>query len=178
MIRENKKYLMIAYFAGLFLLMIDFVTKYLANNSLILHQRTDTIIKWFSFYLTHNTGYHYIFGDIKNHKLWSVFGLVMLTILIFSLTKSVIAEKDKFYKKLYSIILALTLGAGGNVIEILFTKKATDFFLFSPFPWPSNICDQYINTIIYVIMPIMLIKLFLDKKNKKNEIIEENGRTK
>ncbi len=102
----------------------------------------------------------------------------MLTILIFSLTKSVIAEKDKFYKKLYSIILALTLGAGGNVIEILFTKKATDFFLFSPFPWPSNICDQYINTIIYVIMPIMLIKLFLDKKNKKNEIIEENGRTK
>ena len=179
MTRINKKYLTLSYIAGVFLLLIDFVTKYLANQSLIFHQRTDTYFKGLNFYLTHNTGYHYIFGDIKNHKLWSIFGLVMLAILLFSLTKSLLKEENKFYKKLYSIILTLTVGAGGNVLEILFTKKATDFFILHPFPWPSNICDQYINTIIYVIMPIILIRVFLDKKkeNKQQKIIEKNGKT-
>lgn len=172
---ENKKYLIVSYSVGFVLLMIDFITKYFANSILIFQERTDSFFKGLSFFLTHNTGYHYIFGEIKNHQLWSIFGLVMLAILLFSLTSSMIKEKDLFFKKLYAVILMLTVGAGGNVIEILFTHKATDFFVLKPFPWPSNICDQYINAIIYIIMPIMLIRLFLDKLKKKKEILKEDG---
>jgi len=175
MLLENKKYLCVSYCVGFLLLMIDFVTKYVANSRLIFQERTATIFKGLSFFLTHNTGFHYIFGEIKNHKLWSIFGLIMLAILLYSLTSSMIKEKDLFFKKLYAVILMLTVGAGGNVIEILFTHKATDFFVLQPFPWPSNICDQYINAIIYIIMPIMLIRLFMDKLKKKKEMMKEDG---
>jgi len=170
---KNKKYLTTAYLAGSVLLIIDFVVKYFANQQLLFQQRMETGIKWLTFYLTHNTGYHYIFGDIKNHKLWSTFGLVMLIILLISLTHSLIREKDLFFKRIYGVILTLTIGAGGNVLEILFTGKATDFFVLEPFPWPSNICDQYINAIIYIVMPIMVIKLILNRK--KSNQLEENG---
>ena len=163
MTAENKKFLTISYGVGSILLAIDFVVKYLANTLLVFQERTFSGVDWLSFYLTHNTGYHYIFGDIKNHKLWSIFGLLMLGVLLFSLTKSMLSEKNDFYKKLYAVILMLTVGAGGNVIEILITGKATDFFILKPFPWPSNICDQYINGIIYIIMPIMIIRLIMDK---------------
>ncbi len=170
---ENKRYLTTAYLAGAVLLVIDFVVKYIANQTLLFQQRTDTGIKWLSFYLTHNTGYHYIFGEIKNHKLWSIFGLIMLIVLLVSLTRSLLHEKERIYKRIYTVILMLTVGAGGNVLEILFTGKATDFFVLEPFPWPSNICDQYINAIIYIVMPVMLITLFINRKKSKH--LEENG---
>ncbi|MFP4548194.1 MAG: signal peptidase II [Fidelibacterota bacterium] len=170
---ENKRYLTTAYLAGAVLLVIDLVVKYVANQTLLFQQRTDTGIKWLSFYLTHNTGYHYIFGEIKNHKLWSIFGLIMLTVLLVSLTRSLLHEKERIYKRIYTVILMLTAGAGGNVLEILFTGKATDFFVLEPFPWPSNICDQYINAIIYIVMPVMLITLFINRKKSKQ--LEENG---
>ena len=175
MTRENKKYVSLAYGTGIILLLVDFFTKYLANNILKFNERTDSFVSGLSFYLTHNTGYHYIFGEIDNHLLWSLFGLAMLFFLLVSLTISMLKEKDSFFKKLYTVILILTVGAGGNVLEILFTKKATDFFIVKPFPWPSNICDQYINIIIYIIMPIMLIKLLLEKVRKKKETIEKDA---
>lgn len=175
MTHENKKYLILSYTLGTGLLLIDFFTKYLANSILKFHQKTDSFINGLSFYLTHNTGYHYIFGEINNHTLWSIFGLGMLIFLLVSLTMSMLREKDGFFKKLYTVILVLTVGAGGNVLEILVTKKATDFFMVAPFPWPSNICDQYINIIIYVIMPIMLIKLLLDKFKKRKEITNKDA---
>lgn len=170
---KNKKYLTTAYLAGALLLVIDFVVKYVANQQLPFQQRIDTGIKWLSFYLTHNTGYHYIFGEIENHTLWSLFGLAMLIVLLVSLTRSLLHEKAPFYKRIYAVILTLTVGAGGNVLEILYTGKATDFFVLEPFPWPSNICDQYINAIIYIVMPVMIIHLILNRK--KNKQMEENG---
>jgi len=175
MTAENKKFMTISYAVGSLLIIVDFITKYVANSTLVFQERAATGIKWLSLLLTHNTGYHYIFGDIKNHKLWSTFGLLMLCILLFSLTKSMLSEKNSFYKKLYAVILMLTIGAGGNVVEILVTGKATDFFVLEPFPWPSNICDQYINGIIYIIMPIMIIRLIIDKfKTTKENSAETN----
>jgi lipoprotein signal peptidase len=174
MVGKNKKYLVTAGSAGLLLLIIDFVTKNIANNVLIFQKRTDSFISGLSFYLTHNTGYHYIFGEIKNHTLWSIFGLLMLMVLLYSIAQSLRKETDLFFKRLYAVILALTIGAGGNVIEILVTKKATDFFVLHPFPWPSNICDQYINAIIYIILPIMIIKLIVQKVKTRKEVLKEN----
>jgi lipoprotein signal peptidase len=57
----------------------------------------------------------------------------------------------------------------GNVLEILFRGYATDFFIFRPFPWPSNICDQYINAILYIILPVIIIKSIIDHRREKRE---------
>src|SRR6056297_2493868 len=153
---RKKKYFLIAVIIGLILLFIDLQVKSICNNNLPLHERIDTAIPGLDLYLTHNTGYHYIFGKIDNHKLWSLFGLLMGGILITSFTYSLFKEEEQFYVKIYAIVLALTIGAMGNVLEILFTSKATDYFILHPFPWPTNICDQYINAIIYIIIPIVV----------------------
>ena len=167
---KRKKYFIIAVITGLVLLFIDLQVKSICNTRLALHQRVDTAIPGLDLYLTHNTGYHYIFGKIDNHKLWSLFGLVMGLVLMSSFSYSIFKEKDEpFFIKMYAVVLALTIGAMANVIEILFTGKATDYFIFHPFPWPSNICDQYINAIIYIIIPVVFIRYIIKKvKNKAN----------
>jgi lipoprotein signal peptidase len=174
---KRWKYLSIAIITGLVLLFIDLKVKSIANQQLALHQRVDTFIPVLDLYLTHNTGYHYIFGKIDNHQLWSLFGLAMGLILIASFSYSLLKEKTElFFLKIYAVILALTIGAMGNVLEILFSGKATDFFIFHPFPWPSNICDQYINAIIYIIIPVVLIKYIINwirERNKKKEAKQE-----
>ncbi|MCF7885061.1 MAG: signal peptidase II [Candidatus Marinimicrobia bacterium] len=169
--RKRKKYLIIAIIAGLILLYIDLQLKSIVNNSLVRHKPINTFIPVLDLYLTHNTGYHYIFGEIDNHKLWSLFGLVMGLILISSFSYSILKEDiEKFYLRIYAIVLALTIGAMGNVLEIIFTGKATDYFIFHPFPWPSNLCDQYINAIIYIVIPIILIRYIFKKIQDKQKL--------
>ncbi len=169
---EEKKRIIASFIIGFILLNLDFIVKHLANKNLSFQELTTTPIPILNLYLTHNTGYHYIFGEISNHKLWAGFGIVMVIILIISLTRSIIHEKTEFHKNIYAIILMLTIGAAGNVIEILTVGRATDFFMLVPFPWPSNLCDQYINIIIYVMLPIILINTFIEwiktRKNEKN----------
>jgi len=92
-------------------------------------------------------------------------------VLGFSLSRSLIKDKSsRFNTVVLSIILSLMIGASGNVLEVLIKGRATDFFVFHPFPWPSNLCDQYINAIIYFMLPITIIKSFLDwRQSKKNK---------
>jgi len=167
--KSRKKHLSIAVIIGIFLIGVDFFSKFLANKMIPYHTSLDSQIPFLKFYLTHNTGYHYIFGKIDNHLLWALFGLTVGAILIGSMIYSLLKDKlNNFYIKIYSIVLTLTIGAMGNVIEILFTGKATDFFLIRPFPWPTNVCDQYINAILYIILPIILIRhLYIWIKEKK-----------
>ena len=179
--KKRKRYLIIAIIIGLILLFADLQIKKIANQQLPLDRLRKTPVSFVDFYLTHNTGYHYIFGEIKNHKLWSLFGLTMGIILMASISHSILKEKtSKFIISIYTIVLTLTIGAMGNVLEILFTGKATDYFIFHPFPWPSNLCDQYINAIIYIIIPILLVHYIINwfrKKKKTQEVnqINQNG---
>lgn len=174
---KRKKYLIIGAITGLVLIFLDLYIKKVVNVNLTLHRRIDTIIPGLDMYLTHNTGYHYIFGKIDNHKLWSLFGLVMGLILISTFTYSLLKEEaEDFYLKAYAVVLALTIGAMGNVIEILFTGKATDYFILHPFPWPSNLCDQYINAIIYIIIPVVVLRHIIQRlkaKKQKKQINQE-----
>ncbi len=170
-----KKPLFLAYSGGIIFLLIDFITKLLANRLLPFQESVPTFLPFLTFYRTHNIGYHFLFGTISNQKLWAISGIVIVTILTISLTRSILKEKEAgFNLKIMTIILSLMIGAAGNVIEVLVTGKATDFFLFHPFPWPSNLCDQYINAIIYIMLPIMLIKSFVNRrKSKKTDTTPE-----
>lgn len=165
---KRKSILSYAFSGGIILLGIDFLTKYIANLLLPFEKTVSTIFSFLVFYRTYNTGYHFLFGPIKNHFIWALTGLIFVTFLIFSLSKSILKENlDRGNRIIYSVILALTIGAMGNVLEILFRGHATDFFIFRPFPWPSNICDQYINGIIYIVLPIIIIKSIIDHRREK-----------
>jgi lipoprotein signal peptidase len=153
---------------GFILLAIDFITKLLANAQLPFEKVTSTFLPFLMLYRTHNTGYHFIFGIIDNHFVWALTGLVFVIIIIVSLARSLIKDElDRGQRIIYMVILSLTIGAMGNVIEILAAGHATDFFIFKPFPWPSNLCDQYINGILYIILPIMIIKSIIDHRRQK-----------
>ncbi len=168
-------YLIYAAIGGLFLLFIDFITKYLANSRLPFEKLTATFLPFLMLYRTHNTGYHFIFGVIENHFIWALAGLVFVTILLFSLARSIIKDNlDRGHLVIYSVIMSMTIGAIGNVMEILFSGYATDFFIFKPFPWPSNLCDQYINGILYIILPITIIKSIIDHRRQKAAKDDQN----
>ena len=149
--------------SGIALLCIDFLSKFIAKTRLPFEKIQETILPFLVFYRTHNTGYHFLFGQINNHFLWALSGLIFVSALIASLIHSLVKEKlDRINFGVYAAILALTIGATGNVLEILFVGHATDFFIFRPFPWPSNFCDQYINGILYVALPIIIIKSLIE----------------
>ncbi len=162
--------LFISYLVGLILLGIDLLTKTIANLNLPFQKSVQTALPFLSWFRTHNTGYHFIFGDISNQQLWAITGVILVVALSFSISRSLIREKDSRSNTIIlSIILSLMIGALGNVLEVLIKGRATDFFVFEPFPWPSNLCDQYINAIIYIMLPITLIKSIIDwRKSKKN----------
>jgi lipoprotein signal peptidase len=161
-------YLIYGYGGGVILLIIDFLTKYLANSQLIFEKPVKTIFPFLFFYLTHNIGYHFLFGVIRNQLLWALVGLIFVILLLFSLSRSLLKETlNKGNRIIYTIVLSLTIGTLGNILEILFRGHATDFFIFRPFPWPSNICDQYINGILYIMLPIMIVKSLIDHHKEK-----------
>ena len=170
----KKSPLFYPYLVGVVLLAIDFVTKAVANLYLPLREGVKTFLPFLSLYCTHNTGYHYIFGNIGNHKLWAILGIVLVSFLIYSISHSLVKEpKSKADRKILSVLISLMIGATGNVLEVLFLKRATDFFIFHPFPWPSNISDQYINAILYIMLPIIIIKSIVDwKRHKKSKSSE------
>jgi len=164
--------------SGIVLLIIDFLSKYIANARLPFEKIQETFLPFLVFYRTHNTGYHFLFGRINNHFLWALAGLAFVSILIASLIHSLIKEKlDRVNFGVYAAILALTIGATGNVFEILFAGHATDFFIFRPFPWPSNFCDQYINGILYVALPVIIIKSVIESIRRKRQTKEDQPTT-
>ncbi|MCK9484414.1 MAG: signal peptidase II [Candidatus Marinimicrobia bacterium] len=160
--------LFIAYLIGAILLGIDFLTKGIANLNLPFQESVDTSLPFLSWFLTHNTGYHFIFGSISNQRIWAWLGIVLVVILGISLSRNLLKEKSsRFNRIILTAILSLIIGAAGNVIEVLIKGRATDFFVFHPFPWPSNLCDQYINAIIYIMLPITIIKSIIDWRQSK-----------
>ena len=162
--------LFVAYLIGAILLGIDFLTKGIANHFLPFQESVGTSLPFLSWFLTYNTGYHFIFGKIHNQQVWAICGIILVVALIFSLSRNLIKEKSSRSNiVILTAIIGFMIGAAGNVIEVLVRGRATDFFVFHPFPWPSNLCDQYINAIIYIMLPVTIIKSFIDwRKSKKN----------
>jgi len=165
--------LFIGYLIGAGLLGFDFLTKGIATLRLPFQESVDTALPFLSWFLTYNTGYHFIFGQITNQKIWAILGLGLVAILGISLSRNLVKEKSsRFNVIILTIILSLIIGTAGNVLEVLIRGRATDFFVFHPFPWPSNLCDQYINAIIYIMLPITIIKSVVDWRRSKKKAIQ------
>ena len=163
---------------GLLLLALDGFTKYLANMLLMPRHPVQTALPFWKWFLTYNEGYHYIFGELEYFGLTQALGLVAVSVLIVMM----IRERRKMewndpMRKLFGGFIALLIGALGNPIETVTLGRVTDFFVFSPLPWPSNLADQYINLAIYVGLPIWLYlsfrEWFAERRKQQSEGDEE-----
>ncbi len=156
--------------AGVILLGIDSLTKWIANISLPVEQPVNTVLPFWKWYLTYNEGYHYIFGEIGNFRLIQMVGLVAVIVLIYLMAKQrTTVPREQSHYKLFGVFIALLIGATGNPFETLLLGRVTDFFIFTPLPWPSNIADQYINLAIYVCIPLWLIFSFRELRREKRK---------
>jgi len=166
--KDLKLRVLMACLAGFMLLGIDFLIKALANRGLTLQSPRPTFLPFLELYLTHNRGYHFLFGEISNHRIWAISGIILVTLLVVLLIRSLYRERaSRGETHLYLVMIALMIGAAGNVLEVFFMGHATDYFIFHPFPWPSNIADQYINSIIYIILPVAIIVGWLERRRQR-----------
>jgi len=143
---------------GLVLLAVDFFTKWIANVKLPLQEPVQSGVSYLHWYLTYNRGYHYIFGEMTNFRLIQSLGLIAVLVLIGLMVRKrfELPESDP-NRRLFTGYIVLLIGATGNPWETLILGRVTDFFVFTPLPWPSNLADQYINIAIYILLPIWII---------------------
>jgi lipoprotein signal peptidase len=156
---------------GALLLALDGLTKYLAVRNLVEGaDPIDSPIPLIHWYLSYNTGYHYILGNLASFRV--VFGAAMvLAVAMLAYLLYLVGRPTGSRAQRGILIAVATLlgGALGNPIEVVSTGHATDFFRVAGFPWTANLCDQYVNLIVYVLMPILLIVTFIEDRKSKKE---------
>jgi lipoprotein signal peptidase len=156
---------------GLVFLALDGLTKFLAVR--VLTEGAEPIPSPFPFirwYLSYNSGYHYILGNLASFRL--VFGLAMvlaIAMLVYLLVSLGRPSGSHAQRGLLIAVTTLLVGALGNPIEVVATGHATDFFRVSGFPWTANLCDQYVNLIVYVLMPILLVVTLVEDRRVRRD---------
>jgi signal peptidase II len=142
-------------------LVIDQITKYIANTSMSLYQ-TIEVIPYFNFTLAYNYGAAFSFlADAGGWQRWFFTGLAA----IFSAVIFVWITRLKSTAKLEVISLSLILGGAiGNLIDRLIFGYVIDFLdvYYQSYHWPAfNIADSAIC--------IGAVLLILDSFKKKDE---------
>lgn len=165
---QKFKYSLGSILTGIFLFALDWGTKWWANTNLPYQRPVHTWTSLWTWYRTFNKGYHYLFGELQHFRLTQTLGLIAVIILIYMMVgrKADLSKNDP-NRRIFGGYIALLIGAIGNPLETLVFGRVTDFFVFSPLPWPSNLADQYINLAIYVLLPIWLIIAFREWRAKK-----------
>ena len=163
-IRESR----IPIIGGFVLLGLDFLAKWIANVALPVQETVNTALSFWKWYLTYNRGYHYIFGEMANFRLVQSLGLIAVIVLIGMMVKKrAELPSGDINRKLFAGYIALLIGATGNPWETLVLGRVTDFFVFTPLPWPSNLADQYINIAIYILLPIWVVISVIEWRQEK-----------
>lgn len=151
---------------GLSLLALDAATKFAAVR--LLTEGAPPVpspIPFVTWYLSYNTGYHYLLGNLAAFRV--VFGAAMVLAvgtLVYLLHVLGRPSSSRIQRTLLIIVATLLIGALGNPIEVVARGYATDFFRVTGFPWTANLCDQYVNLIVYVLMPLLVIVTLVEER--------------
>ncbi|NOR82889.1 MAG: hypothetical protein GQ526_05290 [Ardenticatenales bacterium] len=144
---------------GLLLMMLDLTAKAIAIAKLPPDKLVPTAIPFFSWRLAYNTGSHYLFGPVGEwipYRLLMAIAAVAVIGVIALLAKEVRQASPPPLFMTYWLLIAVLTGALANSVEVVARGRATDFFMIHPFPWPANLCDQYVNAILFVLLPLSL----------------------
>ena len=154
-----ERVVVVAIGVGLFAL--DWAAKAVAERSLMLGaEPIPASIPLISWYLSYNRGYHYIFGQMGPYRWIAGVSFVLAAgMVVYLLHWAGQIDRTSPVRKIVLIMSALLVGALSNPAEILLRGHATDFFRVAGFPWTANLCDQYVNLIVYVLTPILLFMI-------------------
>lgn len=144
---------------GIALFALDWAAKAVAERSLVFGaEPIPSPIPFISWYLSYNEGYHYIFGALGPYR-WIAGASLLLAagMVVYLLRWAAQMDPTAPARKVVLLMTTLLVGALSNPVEILLRGHATDFFRVRGFPWTANLCDQYVNLIVYVLTPILLI---------------------
>ena len=124
------------------LVLIDQVTKILIVNNFSLGEELELIKGVFSFEYIRNTGAAW--GIMPNGtSFFAVFSSIVCVFLIILYFKIPLEKK---YKLFSSIIVLLTAGAVGNLIDRCIRKYVVDFLYFKLIDFPVfNVADIYVT---------------------------------
>ena len=167
----------IGLFIGMILLIIlDQVTKYLAIIKLKGKEPFTIIPKVFQLQYLENSGA--AFGILQNQRIFFVITAVITLTIIFILIFRIPANKK--YKPLLYILMFISAGAIGNLIDRIRFNYVVDFFYFELIDFPVfNVADSYVSVaaVILVLLGFFYYKdedfEFLKSKNKKMSSKEE-----
>lgn len=156
---ESRPHVIGALLLGATLLAVDFTAKAIARGSLPPDQQVRTVVPIFSWRLAYNTGSHYLLGSIGDWipYRWTMAaaGLAVLGLIVF-LAREVHTMPSSRLRTVQWLMVAGLTGALGNALEVVLFGRATDFFMIHPFPWPANLCDQFVNATTFVLLPLSL----------------------
>jgi lipoprotein signal peptidase len=130
-------------------------------------------IPFIQWYLSYNSGYHYLLGNLASFRV--VFGAAMVLaigMLVYLLHILGHPTGSPLQRKLLVVVSTLLVGALGNPIEVVSHGYATDFFRVSGLPWTANLCDQYVNLIVYVLMPLLVIVTLVEERRLRKASAE------
>ncbi len=153
---------------GLLLLAVDFTTKAIANAQLPLDRMVSTALPFLSWRLTYNTGSHYLFGSVGEvipYRLLMGVAAVAVVVLVVFFARELQAMERSSLRTVQWLMVATLIGALGNALEGVFSGRATDFFMIHPFPWPANLCDQFVNVTVFGLLPLSMILGWRHEKN-------------
>jgi len=145
---------------GLLLLAVDFTTKAIASAQLPLERMVSTVLPFLSWRLTYNTGSHYLFGsvgDLIPYRLIMGVAAAAVVVLVTFFGRDLRELESSPMRTVQWLMIATLIGSLGNALEVVVSGRATDFFMIHPFPWPANLCDQFVNVTVFVLLPLSLI---------------------
>jgi lipoprotein signal peptidase len=161
---------------GIALFALDWAAKAVAQQSLTLGAAPiPAPVPLISWYLSYNQGYHYIFGQLGPYQ-WIAAASLVLALVMAGYLMHWAGQIDRRApaRGLLLAMSTLLIGALSNPAEILLRGHATDFFRVQGFPWTANLCDQYVNLIVYVLTPILVIMLWKGMDKPRGAAAQES----
>lgn len=147
--KKNKLYILDILFLAV-LVAIDQFTKYLAVINLKSQAAYNIINGVLELNYLENKGA--AFGMLQNQKVFFLFvAIIFLAVIIFVLVK---APADKKYNKLHFLLVTISAGAIGNMIDRIKTDYVVDFIYFRIINFPifnfADICVTVGTTILVI----------------------------
>lgn len=135
------------------LVLIDQFTKYLAVVNLKDKAAFNIISNVLELNYLENRGA--AFGMMQNQKIFFVFvAAIFIAVIVFVLIKT---PADKKYTKLHILLVFISAGAIGNLIDRLRLDYVVDFIYFSIINFPIfNVADMYVTVSTFVLVITIL----------------------
>ena len=152
-------------------IILDQLTKYIAEAELLLYKPVAVIPGFFNFTLMYNKGAAFSFlSDAGGwQRILFVFLSTAISIFLFFWLRQIVRDEEQRHNQLLQIAISLILGGAiGNLIDRAMTGEVVDFIqvYYSTYYFPAfNIADSAIT----LGAGLLILDMFLETKRQKKQ---------